>query len=97
MLTSEVSWELRAVLVGFDDAMLIHMYSDDLRCRIVWQHYFLDVAAEKVAEVMQVSMHPVYRYAERFQVTGEVCKCFSETVLFPCCSIMKSFISCIYR
>ena len=33
---------------------MLRAYSDDLRWRIVWQHYFLDVAAERVAEIMQV-------------------------------------------
>ena len=44
--------------------MIPRAYSDDLRWKIVWQHYFFDVAAEKVAEIMQVSVRSVYRYTK---------------------------------
>ena len=66
-------------------------YSDDLRWRIVWQHYFLDVAARKVAEIMQVSVRSVYRYTERFQVTGEVRKTLQRNGPLPVLSEYKEF------
>ncbi len=47
-------------------------YSCDLRWRIVWLNVFLAVSAQDVAKVMHVSERTVYRYAERFSVTGEV-------------------------
>ena len=47
-------------------------YSNDLRWRIVWLHVFLRVAADEVARVMHVYERTVYRYAERFRLTGEV-------------------------
>lgn len=65
-------------------------YSNDLRWRIVWQH-FLDVAAEKVAEIMQVSVRSVYRYTERFQLTGEVCKTLQRNGPLPVLSEYKEF------
>ena len=47
-------------------------YSNDLRWRIVWLNVFLEVTAQNVAKVMHVSERTVYRYAERFRVTGDV-------------------------
>ena len=47
-------------------------YSSDLRWRVVWQHVFLGKKASSVAKLMRVSTRTVYRYAERFSVTGDV-------------------------
>ena len=47
-------------------------YSNDLRWRTVWLNVFLEVTAQDVAKVMHVSERTVYRYAERFRVTGDV-------------------------
>ena len=66
-------------------------YSNDLRWRIVWQHYFLDVAAEKVAETIQISMRSVYRYTERFQLTGEVRKSLQRNGPLPVLSEYEEF------
>ena len=66
-------------------------YSDDLRWRIVWQHHFLDVAAEIVAEIMQVSIRSVYRYTERFQLMGEVRKSLQRNGPLPILSEYEEF------
>ena len=47
-------------------------YSNDLRWRIVWLNVLLEVTARDVAKVMHVCERTVYRYAERFSITGEV-------------------------
>ena len=47
-------------------------YSNDLRWRIVWKHLFLRMNAGDVARVMCVSERSVYRYAQRFLLTGDV-------------------------
>lgn len=66
-------------------------YSDDLRWRIVWHHHFMDVAAEEVAEVMQVSVRTVQRYTERFLVTGEVRKSLQRSGPLPLLSEYEEF------
>ena len=38
----------------------------------MWLNVFLEVTAQDVAKVMRVSERTVYRYAERFRVTGDV-------------------------
>ena len=50
-------------------------YSDDLRWRIVWLNAFLEVEAAEVAKYMHVSERTVYRYVERYKVTGDVRQC----------------------
>ena len=52
---------------------------------------FLDIAAEKVAEIMQVSVHSVYRYTERFQLTGEVRKSLQWNGPLPLLSECEEF------
>ena len=47
-------------------------YSEDLCWRIVWLHVFLRMEASEVAELLHVCSRTVYRYAERFYLTGEV-------------------------
>ena len=38
----------------------------------MWLNVFLEVTAQDIAKVMHVSERTVYRYAERFRVTGDV-------------------------
>ena len=47
-------------------------YSDDLRWRVIWMHVHLGLGAEGVASVMKISRRSVYRYSERYAITGEV-------------------------
>ena len=47
-------------------------YSEDLRWRAVWMHVFLKQEAEEVARVLMISPRSVFRYSERYTVTGEV-------------------------
>lgn len=51
----------------------------------------MDVAAEKVAEVMQVSVRTVLRYTERFRVTGEVRKSLQRSGPLPLLSEYEEF------
>ena len=78
-------------------ATMPRAYSDDLRWRIVWQHHFLDIAAERVAEIMQVSERIVYRYTERFQLTGEVRNSLQRSGPLPTLSEHEEFILCIWH
>ena len=47
-------------------------YNDDLRWRIVWMHLYMNKDAVEVADVMKVSPRTVYRYSERYLLTGVV-------------------------
>ena len=47
-------------------------YSLDLRWRVVWLHLFLLMPAKEVARLLFISERTVYRYSERFRITGDV-------------------------
>ena len=50
-------------------------YSNNLHWRIVRLNAFLEVEAAEVAKYMHVSERTVYRYVERYKVTGDVRQC----------------------
>lgn len=64
-------------------------YSDDLRWRIVWLHHFLDISADEVARIMQVSERSVYRFTKRFISTGEVRKTIQRNGPLPILSELE--------
>ena len=47
-------------------------YSCDLGWTIIWRHVFQKMMAEDVAKMICVSRKSVYRYSERFLITGDV-------------------------
>ena len=53
-------------------------YSDDLRWRIIWLHVYHNKPAEDVAKCLCVSVSTVYRYAQRYQATGDVSPCIKR-------------------
>ena len=58
-------------------------YSEDLRWRIVWLHVFLRMEASEVARLLYVCTRTVYRYAERFNLTGELRKSIKHNGPYP--------------
>ena len=58
-------------------------YSKDLRWHIVWLHMFLRMEASEVARLLHVCERTVYRYAERFRLTGGVRKHMKQTGPYP--------------
>ena len=49
-------------------------YSEDLRWRAVWLHLYGNLTAAETASVFYISERTVYRYLERFMLTGGVKK-----------------------
>ena len=47
-------------------------YPADLRWHVVWMHVYLGKEVKEIAEVMKVSERSVYRYSERYLITGDV-------------------------
>ena len=58
-------------------------YSEDLHWRIVWLHMFMRMEASEVARLLHVCLRTVYRYAERFRLTGEVRKHVKRNGPYP--------------
>lgn len=47
-------------------------YSSDFRWRVVWLYLYSNVSAPEIAKLLYISERTVYRYAERFRLTGDV-------------------------
>ena len=47
-------------------------YSSDFRWRVVWLYLYRNNSAVEVAKILYISERTVYRYAERFRLTGGV-------------------------
>lgn len=49
-------------------------YSEDLCWRVIWLHLYGNLSTAETAHVMYISERTVYRYLERFMLTGEAKK-----------------------